>query len=362
MRDEGRRSCSSPTTWARCSRFCHRAMLLERGEVVAIGDPDDVGSRYLELNFGRDAERRRRRAEEPRPPRRRHARGSPTRGSRTSTASASTTLPAGRATTRSDPRRVPRATSRTRRSTWSSADDERAPIVFAASTAWRHERTGAFARRRRGDASRRVRQRLRARPLLAVADRGPPRRRRTTCIDRRERGRARSSSTGPRATGGLVDVPHDRSRCERAAARRSGSRERAPSSRSARRAARRQRDRSARRRWPAASAASLTLAWTLAVLEFRLKFFGSVLGYFWQLVRPLMLFGVSTSSSRSSSTSATGCQYYPARAAHGHRALHVLRRGDGQRRCPPSLDRENLVRKIHFPRMVIPLPSCSPRS
>ena len=36
----------------------------------------------------------------------------------------------------------------------------------------------------------------------------------------------------------------------------------------------------------------MTLTWTLAVLEFRLKFFGSVLGYFWQLMRPLLLFGV----------------------------------------------------------------------
>ena len=31
---------------------------------------------------------------------------------------------------------------------------------------------------------------------------------------------------------------------------------------------------------------------TLAVTEFKLRFFGSVLGYLWQLVRPLMLFGV----------------------------------------------------------------------
>src|SRR3954447_5340342 len=35
-----------------------------------------------------------------------------------------------------------------------------------------------------------------------------------------------------------------------------------------------------------------TLTWTLAVLQFRLKFFGSVLGYFWQLMRPLLMFGV----------------------------------------------------------------------
>src|SRR4051812_49519152 len=31
---------------------------------------------------------------------------------------------------------------------------------------------------------------------------------------------------------------------------------------------------------------------TLAVTEFKLRFFGSVLGYFWQLMRPLLLFGV----------------------------------------------------------------------
>ncbi|MDA0164733.1 ABC transporter ATP-binding protein [Solirubrobacter ginsenosidimutans] len=36
-------------------RFCDRAMLLERGGLVAEGDPDDVGTRYLELNFSEAA-------------------------------------------------------------------------------------------------------------------------------------------------------------------------------------------------------------------------------------------------------------------------------------------------------------------
>lgn len=36
----------------------------------------------------------------------------------------------------------------------------------------------------------------------------------------------------------------------------------------------------------------ITLTWMLAYLDFKLKFFGSVLGYAWQLVRPLMMFGV----------------------------------------------------------------------
>ena len=34
------------------------------------------------------------------------------------------------------------------------------------------------------------------------------------------------------------------------------------------------------------------LAYTLAVTDFKLRFFGSVLGYLWQLIRPLLLFGV----------------------------------------------------------------------
>ena len=36
-------------------RFCDRAMLLENGRVVEIGDPEHVGERYLELNFSEDA-------------------------------------------------------------------------------------------------------------------------------------------------------------------------------------------------------------------------------------------------------------------------------------------------------------------
>ena len=34
------------------------------------------------------------------------------------------------------------------------------------------------------------------------------------------------------------------------------------------------------------------LSWTLATTEFKLRFYGSVLGYAWTLVRPFALFGV----------------------------------------------------------------------
>jgi ABC-type polysaccharide/polyol phosphate transport system ATPase subunit len=36
-------------------RFCDRAMLLEQGAVVAIGDPQEVGNRYLQMNFSEEA-------------------------------------------------------------------------------------------------------------------------------------------------------------------------------------------------------------------------------------------------------------------------------------------------------------------
>jgi ABC-type polysaccharide/polyol phosphate transport system ATPase subunit len=36
-------------------RFCTRAMLLESGRVVASGDPETVGNRYLQLNFSEEA-------------------------------------------------------------------------------------------------------------------------------------------------------------------------------------------------------------------------------------------------------------------------------------------------------------------
>ncbi len=51
MRAEGRTVLFVTHDMGAVQRFCHRAMLLERGKVVAIGDPKDVADRYLELNF-----------------------------------------------------------------------------------------------------------------------------------------------------------------------------------------------------------------------------------------------------------------------------------------------------------------------
>ena len=51
MRDEGKTVLFVTHDMAAVQRFCHRAMLLERGRIVAIGDPEEVADRYLQLNF-----------------------------------------------------------------------------------------------------------------------------------------------------------------------------------------------------------------------------------------------------------------------------------------------------------------------
>jgi ABC-type polysaccharide/polyol phosphate transport system ATPase subunit len=54
MRDEGRTIVFVTHDMGAVNRFCHRALLLERGDVVALGEPQEVADRYLALNFDRD--------------------------------------------------------------------------------------------------------------------------------------------------------------------------------------------------------------------------------------------------------------------------------------------------------------------
>jgi Wzt C-terminal domain len=54
LRDAGRTIVLVTHDMGAVRRFCHRALLMERGAVVLAGDPERVGSRYLELNFHHD--------------------------------------------------------------------------------------------------------------------------------------------------------------------------------------------------------------------------------------------------------------------------------------------------------------------
>jgi len=96
-----------------------------------------------------------------------------------------------------------------------------------------------------------------------------------------------------------------------------------------------------------------TLAWTMAVLEFKLKFFGSVLGYFWQLARPLMLFGVLYVVFTQAFPLGEGVPYYPVLLLTGI-VLYTFHADATSTAVSAVLDRENIVRKIHFPRLAIP--------
>jgi ABC-2 type transport system permease protein len=97
----------------------------------------------------------------------------------------------------------------------------------------------------------------------------------------------------------------------------------------------------------------LHLTWTLAVTDFKLRFFGSVLGYFWQLLRPLMLFGVLLLVF-TQFVKLSGVNKYPVVLLEDIVMFTFFADATvGAVSC--LVDRENLVRKIHFPRMVIPL-------
>jgi ABC-2 type transport system ATP-binding protein len=54
IRDEGRTVLFVTHDMGAIQRFCHRALLLERGRVRLIGEPERVADHYMELNFGRD--------------------------------------------------------------------------------------------------------------------------------------------------------------------------------------------------------------------------------------------------------------------------------------------------------------------
>ena len=54
MRDENKTVVFVTHDMGSMKRFCDRALLLERGRAVHLGDPEEVADRYLEINFGRD--------------------------------------------------------------------------------------------------------------------------------------------------------------------------------------------------------------------------------------------------------------------------------------------------------------------
>ncbi|HEV2923497.1 MAG TPA: ABC transporter permease [Solirubrobacteraceae bacterium] len=101
-----------------------------------------------------------------------------------------------------------------------------------------------------------------------------------------------------------------------------------------------------------------SLTFTLARTEFKLRFFGSVLGYMWTLVRPLLLFGVLyvffTEVAHVNNSKSPGEHFYGAQLLASI-VLFTFFAEATAGAVRSVVDRENLVRKIHFPRLVIPV-------
>jgi ABC-2 type transport system permease protein len=95
------------------------------------------------------------------------------------------------------------------------------------------------------------------------------------------------------------------------------------------------------------------LTWTLAVHEFKLRFFGSALGYFWQLMRPLMMFGVLYVIFAVILDLGAGTKYFPAVLLFNI-VLYTFFAEATTMSVRSVVDRESIVRKIRFPRLVIP--------
>jgi ABC-type polysaccharide/polyol phosphate transport system ATPase subunit len=53
LRDQGKTIVFVTHDMGAVNRFCHRAMLIERGDMLLLGEPKEVTDRYLETNFGR---------------------------------------------------------------------------------------------------------------------------------------------------------------------------------------------------------------------------------------------------------------------------------------------------------------------
>ena len=96
------------------------------------------------------------------------------------------------------------------------------------------------------------------------------------------------------------------------------------------------------------------LTLTLARTEFKLRYYGSALGYVWSLVRPILFFGVLYVFFTQILHVGKGIPHYGVYLLTGIVLWnYVLDATTMAVTC--MVDREALVRKIRFPRMVLPL-------
>jgi ABC-2 type transport system permease protein len=96
------------------------------------------------------------------------------------------------------------------------------------------------------------------------------------------------------------------------------------------------------------------LAYTLAITEWKLRFFGSFLGYLWSLARPLMLFGVLYVVFSKVAKVGNDIRHYPVYLLTGIVLFTFFAETTGNA-VQSLVERESLLRKIRFPRSVVPV-------
>lgn len=96
------------------------------------------------------------------------------------------------------------------------------------------------------------------------------------------------------------------------------------------------------------------LSWIIGLTEYRLTYFGSVLGYLWSLMRPLMLFGVLYVMFSQVVDFGDDIPNYPVLLLMNIVLFNFF--GDATTRSVTSVvERESLIRKMQFPQLVVPL-------
>jgi ABC-2 type transport system permease protein len=96
------------------------------------------------------------------------------------------------------------------------------------------------------------------------------------------------------------------------------------------------------------------LTWTLAATDYKLRFYGSMLGYVWTLARPFLFFGVIYFVFSEIAGLDANVNHYGVYILFALVLFQFF--GEATSGCVQCLiARESLLRKIHFPRLVIPL-------
>jgi ABC-2 type transport system permease protein len=98
----------------------------------------------------------------------------------------------------------------------------------------------------------------------------------------------------------------------------------------------------------------LDLLWLIAVTEFRRTYFGTVLGYLWSLIRPLMLFAVLLFVFTKVLRIGSETPNYPVLLLLGIVLFSFFAEAT-QNAVTSVVAQEGVVRKTQFPRLVIPL-------